>query len=48
MQPHQLVIARAQSVEFNQINAAILELFDLAQEHDAVYDGWETGVCPAS
>jgi uncharacterized protein (TIGR01619 family) len=39
--PHGLIITRDQSVTPEQINHAVLELFHLAKQIDAEYDGWE-------
>ena len=39
-----LTIGRVSAVDFTTINDVVLELFDLAKEHDADYDGWEASV----
>jgi regulator of RNase E activity RraB len=36
-----LTITRDQSVTSEKINEAVLELFRMAREVDAEYDGWE-------
>jgi regulator of RNase E activity RraB len=43
-----LIIARDQSVTPDQIDATVIELFRLAREVDAAYDGWEAEVVAAS
>ncbi len=42
--PFALQIARVSAVDSVTINNAVLELYDLAAEHDGLYDGWETSV----
>jgi regulator of RNase E activity RraB len=42
--PFSLIITRLDSVTHNDINDITAELFDLAEEHDGIYDGWETKV----
>ena len=39
--PHALAITRNQSIRPAEIDAAVLELFRLAKQHNAEYDGWE-------
>lgn len=42
--PYGLTIARVTTVDYTTINNVVLELFDLAQECNGDYDGWETQV----
>lgn len=42
--PHSLSVVRADRVDLNSINPVVLDLFELANEMDADYDGWETAV----
>lgn len=37
-------ISRVDAIDYNSINAVVLELFDLAQQCNGEYDGWETSV----
>lgn len=39
-----LKVARTHAVDFGTINDVVLELFDLAEECNGEYDGWETPV----
>jgi regulator of RNase E activity RraB len=42
--PFGLSIARVHAVDYLTINHVVLELFDLAEEHQGEYSGWETSV----
>ena len=42
--PYGITITRDQSVTHNEIHDAVMELFRLAKQVDAEYDGWETQV----
>ncbi len=42
--PYGLTLARDDAVDFVSINNVVLELFDLAQEYNGNYDGWETPI----
>jgi hypothetical protein len=42
--PFGLVIARHQSVTPDQIDGAVIELYRLAKQAGAEYDGWEAAV----
>lgn len=42
--PFSLCVSKPTSLEDMTINDVVLELFDLAQEYDADYTGWETSV----
>jgi len=37
-----LCIVRFQSVNYTEIDNAVIELFRLAKTHSGDYDGWET------
>lgn len=37
-------VTQCTSVDYNTINNAVLQLFDLSKELDGEYDGWETSV----
>jgi regulator of RNase E activity RraB len=39
--PHALAITRNQSIRPAEIDSAVLELFRLAKQSNAEYDGWE-------
>ena len=40
--PITLRVTRTDAVEYNEVCDYTSELYDLAEEHDGVYDGWET------
>lgn len=42
--PHGLSVVRQDHVDLNSINPIVLDLFELANELDADYDGWETSI----
>jgi uncharacterized protein (TIGR01619 family) len=42
--PFRVTIARVSTVDYHVINAAVLELYDLAEECNGEYTGWETSV----
>jgi uncharacterized protein (TIGR01619 family) len=42
--PYGVSVSRVHAVDYGTLNDAVLELFDLAQDCNGDYDGWETSV----